>query len=79
MSKRITNKRLVWYIEEKKKHCSFRKQTIDAILKINKSSQFHKETAVIFDIDKTQDRINKKTFKLLENMEIQGHMMGDYQ
>ena len=78
----MKNKRLVWYLEKKKKNdtqIGFRKKrsTIDALSKITPKifNKFRRKegTAAFFYIKKTNNKINrKKTFKQLENMGIQG-------
>ena len=75
---RMTNKRLAWYLEKKKKinerQFGFRKHKsiIDVISKILDGFQKKKKTTVIyFNIKKAYNKINKyKTFKPLEKMEI---------
>ena len=77
--KRMTNKRLVWYLERKKKiddrQFSFRKQrsTIDVISKITTKildgfRRKEKIAAIFFDIQKAYDKFNRdKKQEQLEN------------
>ena len=83
----MVNKRLVWYIEKKKKiderQFGFRKQrsTIDAISKIktkiiNGFRIKQRTSAIFFDIEKAYDKINReKTLEQLKIMGIKGRML----
>ena len=82
---RITNKRIVWYLEKEKKiddrQFGFRKQrsTIDAISKITKilNGFGRKEitAAIFFDIKKAHNKVNTEKTLELENMGIKGRML----
>ena len=85
--KKMTNKRLIWYLEKKKKiddrYFGFRNQriTIDATSKIitkllDGFRRKMKTAAIFFDMEKIYDKFNReKRFVQLQNMGIQEKMM----